>query len=230
MFCYSGFMIERLRYDFDDKANPILDVPGSVFERAIESTKILEAVDSKYRLVVAEQGDGGVRLTHDMRQLKKIIGDNKGGSETAASYWYYVLWAIQSEVTDEVRDQDMWVEFSKGPLPDASGQQRRGMRAELRWPLPDARAAGLLATEVMQRSAVSSGYISKNIADSAYAIVADEQGVELQALDIGCCCLYSTGEPDVRDGLLELNGHNLYNRQVILTCLSGLVALARQHP
>ena len=84
-----------------------------------------------------------------------------------------------------------------------------------------------LAIYGMRKMALMFGYVDKSIIDSVYAGV-DENGVLLQALDIGCCCVSTSGMTfEAAEPKAELFGHNLYNRQLMLTCFSGLVALAR---
>jgi hypothetical protein len=221
-------MVERLRYDFDNE-NLVLDVPQAIVESTMAETRLDEVLSSSERLVRLENGDGGARFIFDGRAFTKQLKKQPDGAEPFASHWLYTLNEVRRRTPVEFLDPNLDVEMSDGPLQDASGQQRRGMRADLAWPMPDDQDATYLATIAMRRTALQFGYVGKSIIDSVYASANLQHGAELQALDIGCCCLTTQGE-DYRSHQekVELSGHNLYNRQVVLTCLSGLVVLARQ--
>lgn len=226
-------MIERLHYDMDDMGNMTLDVPRATFAATIDSSRLGEILEQPERLVVEEQQPGGHRLLFDRQAVefaRSQKGDDRDACEVYASHWYATLHAIQQHVGDNQHDPRMKYEISEGPIHDLSGQGRRGMRAELAWPLSDDRQASRLATHAMRQTGMSLGYLRRGIEDSAFADASRETGVALEALNIGACSLDTDGHSyNPNASRISLKGHNVYSRQIALTCLSGLIVLARSH-
>lgn len=217
-------MTEHLRYAVDDDARLTLDVPEQVLAASLEHSRLAEILQRDERLVLLNALPEGGRLTFDPTAFLEPDRTEER-AEAYASQWLHAFNAVHKNTPAELQDPRLTVRMSDGPLPDASGQGRRGMTAKLSWPLENDQQATKVATEMMRRLATTFGYLAPSIADSAGAFVHRERGVEFQALDIACSCLGTNGmtfRPEAP--VAELHGHNLYNRQVVLTCLGGLVA------
>lgn len=219
-------MSEYLRYNISDNGALQLDVPREIFTAAISESRIGEILSHPLELVT-HQDSPVDRLTFNLAPFRAVVEFDNDVSEAYASQWLHTLVNIERATPEEARDPDMYVLMGTNPLSDSSQQQRRGMYARFAWPFADTQAAAHAAVGVMREHATSFGYLKPSIADAAYSII-DEHGAEFQALDAGCCCLGSNGERvEAEDTTIELYGHNLYNRQLVLTCLSGLVAAVR---
>jgi len=222
-------MINHLRYAFDSPTQLVVEVPMIAYDRAMQESRLPELLDDETGLVLATPEKGGVRLTLSdqwFKENKRTIDDTES-TEAAASRWLYALTSTRRFTPDELLDPDLNVLMMQKSTGDGSGQGRLGFNAELAWPLSDNDTSQYLATNGMRKMALMFGYLDKSIIDSAHAVV-NETGVVLQALDIGWCCVTTDGMAfDASESKAELLGHNLYNRQLMLTCFSGLVALAR---
>ena len=199
------------------------------YDRAMKESRLPELLDDETGLVLADPEKGGVRLTLSdewFKKNKRTVDDTES-TEAAASRWLYAITATRRFTPDELFDPDLNVQMMQKSTGDGSGQGRLGFQAELAWPLSDNETSQYLAINGMRKMALMFGYLDESIIDSVYAGV-DKDGVLLQALDIGCCCVSTNGMTfDATEKKAELFGHNLYNRQLMLTCFSGLVALAR---
>lgn len=217
-------MTEHLYYAVDDDARLTLDVPEQVLAASLRHSRLAEILQRDEQLVLLEALPEGGRLTFDPTAFL-APERTEGRAEAHASQWLHTFNAVHKHTPAGLRDPRLDVRMSDGPLRDASGQGRRGMTAKLSWPLENDQQASKAATDVMRRLATTFGYLAPSISDSAGAFVHRERGVEFQALDMACSCLGTDGmtfRPE--EPLVELHGHNLYNRQVVLTCLGGLVA------
>jgi len=222
-------MINHLRYSFETPTRLMVEVPMVAYDRAMKESRLPELLDDETELVLASPEKGGVRLTLSdqwFKENKRTVDDTES-TEAAASRWLYALTSTRRFTPDELLDPDLNVQMMQKSTGDGSGQGRLGFHAELTWPLNNNDMAQELAIYGMRKMALMFGYVDKSIIDSVYAGV-DENGVLLQALDIGCCCVSTSGMTfEAAEPKAELFGHNLYNRQLMLTCFSGLVALAR---
>lgn len=220
-------MIEQVKYRFGEDIQLVAEVPTAVFDEALKETKLPDVIENKHNLVNVDAQEGGVTLTFNKQPFKEHRWP-MDQAEAAASQWLYAINAVQAYTPKELIDPRLEVFMSQDSPGDLSGQQRLGFHGILAWPLRSFEAAESVATTVMRDAAVTFGYLDKKIADSVHASVHPEYGVELQALDIACSCVSTDGMYyNPVDTQVELYGHNLYNRQLMLTCFIGLVALAR---
>lgn len=223
-------MTERLRYGIDEYYNLTLDVPDTVFNAAMDGTKLEQVLEQPQKFVRIDEDADGKRLLFERKVLETFTCKNTADAEPIASYWVYALHAIKANIAEHQQDEAISVDMSLSPLPDASGMDRRGMHADVRWPLDDNHTASTSATTAMRQIALSFGYVQPSFVRYDVFGLANQSGLEFQALQIGCSCLTTQGEEfrHTKDsGSIELTGHNLYNRQLQLTCLYGLVAATR---
>lgn len=225
-------MIDTLRYGLDDTLRMTLDVPQEVFDTTVSETRLGEILERPEGLVTAELQEGGTHLVFADQAFKGL--NDRVDSQTIdayASQWLYAFVKLKDHTPEELRDPRMDIHMSIGPSHDDSGMSRRGVHAELQWPLKDYSLAQQRATLAMQHTALTLRVMPKSIINGVYGVASYEDGVYLTALDIGACCLLTEGmdyRHEREKGKVELTGTNLYNRRLVLTCLSGLIALAEQ--
>jgi hypothetical protein len=221
-------MINHLRYDLDSKNQITAEVPMIAYDQAMKETRLPEVIEGEAQLVSVTLGKGGVHLTLTDQWFKEKKREMHN-VEAGASQWLYALTSTKRFTPPEMIDPLLEVNMAQSSSGDLSGQQRLQFSAELGWPLQDYEAASQRATQVMRKMALTFGYIDKsNVKEGVFANANHEHGITLEALDVGSCSvdtdgmLFSSSERQA-----HLVGHNLYNRQLMLTCFSGLVALAR---
>jgi hypothetical protein len=220
-------MMNRYEYNFDEKGQLTVNVPNEAYDLAMRETRLPEIIEHEAQLVRAETKKREVVLILDKTWFNAEEREVHE-SEAAASQWLYALTATRRRVSDDLVDPDLDVHMMQDSNGDRSGQDRLAFHAELAWPLQDYEKAQATATKTMQEMARTFGYLSESIIDAAFASVRREDGMQLQALDIACACVSTDGISYDQDSKrIELFGHNLYNRQLMLTCFSGLVAVAR---
>jgi hypothetical protein len=220
-------MTNSFRYDFDSHSQLTVEMPMVAYDKAMRRTKLGEVLEDDKGFVSIETHRGGVLLTLNKAPFKngKLSNDD---AEAGASRWLYAINSTRQNAPDTLIDRYLDVHMSYDSPGDLSGQERLGFHAELKWPLQNYERAQRMATLAMQDTALTFGYLKKSIVSSAYAVANREQGVELQALDAGCSCVTTDGMTfDPTQERTDLYGHNLYSRRIMLTCLTGLVALAR---
>jgi hypothetical protein len=220
-------MTNAYRYDFDSESQLVVEMPMVAYDRAMRQTQLAGIIESDGGFVSEQNHLGGKLLTLNKAPFKNGRLSRED-AEAGATHWLYALTSTRPFVPPGLVDKHLDVHMSQDSSGDLSGQYRLGFQADLKWPLADDETASRKATRVMREMALNFGYLKGAIIDSAYAGASNEQGVELQALDVGCCCVHTDGMVfDPLESKAKLVGHNLYNRQLVLTCLSGLVALAR---
>jgi len=218
-------MVNYLRYDLDSEMQLSAEIPTIAYDRAMKETRLAEIIESENPFVTVNPERSGVHFTFNKASFKRLRTDD---IEAGASRWLYAINSTRKFTPNDLIDPDLDAHMMQVSSGDMSGQGRLGFNAELAWPLRNYEQAQEMATRAMRETALTFGYLQKSIIDSAYASADHEHGVSLQALDIGCCCVATDGNFfDPKEIRAELYGHNLYNRQVMLTCFSGLVALAR---
>lgn len=220
-------MINYLEYGLDNKMQLTASVPTIAYDRAMSESRLPEVIEGEAQLVSVNSEKGGVLLTLNHQWFKEEERD-VASAEAGASQWLYALTSTRKFTPDELVNPDLDVQMMQSSTGDLSGQSRLGFRAKLTWPLNNYEMSQKLATLTMRETARTFGYLEESIIDSAFASVDHEHGVLLQALNIGCCCVSTDGmvfKPEAKQ--IQLSGHNLYNRQVMLTCFTGLVTLAR---
>lgn len=220
-------MTEFLRYHLDNALQINMDMPNAVFDRAMTETRLPEILSHDLNLVSYAALENGARLTLNKQPFKEHQWDSSD-AEAAVSQWLYALIAARKNAADEYIDPTMDVHMHMDSLGDLSGQNRLPFQATLSWPIESPDQAARLATKAMRDTALTVGYLDESIQDAAYATVSHDHGVEFQSLDIACCCVGTDGMSfNPNANLIELEGHNLYNRQVVVTCFAGLVAASQ---
>lgn len=231
-------MTERLSYDIDEARQLSLYVPHNILNQTIKETRLKEILDSPLGIVEDQANAQGHTLTFSWEPFlavneRRIEESRTNNVKSYASMQFYALQKIADLTPEDQLDPTVQVRMQMTSQ-DASGQNRRGMQADLHWSPErsneDLDMAARHATLQLRHSAIALGVLKKSIQDSAYAQAGFETGIEFQALDIGCCCLATDGMDgyeSLRLGEAQVHGHNLYNHQVMLTCLNGLVAFTK---
>lgn len=193
------------------------------YDRAMKRTKLGEVLEDDAGFVSLENHKGGVLLTLNKEPFK---GGGLGADEAeeGARQWLYALTSTRqftpAGLVDRFFDARMAHDF-----PDDVPVQELSLDAELRWPPTDTEKARRMATQAMHDMVRTFGYLGESLLSDTYARVSHEQGIELQ---VGQSGVSTKGIAyDQLQGKAELYGFKLSSNREMVTCLSGLVAIAR---
>ncbi len=104
---------------------------------------------------------------------------------------------------------------------------RFGMDARLMWPATAPEILQVAATRVMRETAQELKFLPKSLIANVYASVDRNRGITLDAHPFANSSLDTDGnEYEPEDAIVKLYGHNIYNHQTQLVCLSGLIAVS----
>lgn len=217
-------MTQTVRFRFVD-SRMTLDVPNVVFDATMEKGEWFRRIvefPARQRVVTANPIENGVRL-----QLNTKKGGNIQDRVTKHDRCKQMVTAIEeiaAQTPDKLQDQRLRVEIGTSPISDSD---RYGFNATIKRPDTNISVVQSVATKAMRQTATDLRYMPKSIlAGSVYALL-HENYMSLETNPMGSCSLDSDGmEYEPASPTVNLYAHNIYNHEMQLICLSGLIAIA----
>jgi hypothetical protein len=207
-------------------SNVRMDVPSSAYERAIAATDFYNVdVVSSDTVEVHETGQD-VQLLFRNDAIGRI--HDFYDRSTAVNQLVRFMGHVQDSLYYEELDPALSFSFSA----ERYAYSIFYADAQLPWPEGEVGDLSSIATNVMRQAAVDLNYIRdpSEIPATVGAVVDRRNGIMLLAGADGASGMMTDGsdyEPD--DPILRLQGANLYQNEMQLTCLSGLIAITRAH-
>lgn len=219
-------MIDVLKYGFDD-SRICLDIPQDIFELAMDSSELLtQIVDApaNKRVVNTEANDGGTRLSLNTKRAGN--SQDRYIKEFKCRDMVQALAEVATFTPRRKHDPALQVALGTERI---NNDDRFGMSAKLRWPSRSNSELRSIATQAMQQTALELHYVSQTILpDMVYAQIDRQRGVTLETNPVGSCSMDTDGGTyEADDPSMKLYAHNIYNHEMQLICLSGLISIAR---
>lgn len=218
-------MSETLQFNFHE-TKMCLDVPQNIFDETLSKGEYFSRIvgfHAQRRVVDTTNIDGGVRLSLNMKRAgssadRRVKHDRCRQLITAVE-------EVAAITPKDQQDPNLSVEIGIEPI---GGSNRYGFNAVVKRPVASPSIVQNAATTAMRQTAEELRYMPKSILSNSVYAHMTESYVSLETNPVGSCSLDTDGveyEPDSSD--INLYAHNLYNHEMQLICLSGLIAIAR---